>query len=118
MKQPWTQEPWPDTGDVVAYRGDSSGTAINDDNEAEDYQRARVCVNACAGIADPADFIKQAHQGGMKLFRIKAAGKIISSGVFAPNQAAAKRLFKKEYPRWKSAKLTVTEITKPCVFNL
>lgn len=116
MKQLWTQEPWPGTGDVIAYRHDSSGTAINDGNEAEDYQRARVCVNACAGLTDPAEFIKQAR--GNRLFHIKAAGKIISSGVFAPDKAAAKRLFKKEYPKWKTAKLTVTEITKSCIFNL
>ena len=54
----WSPEPWPE----IVMRYDS--LSIN----RRDYNRARACVNACAGIADPAAIKRVIRDAGDLLF--------------------------------------------------
>lgn len=55
MTQNWTPEPWNrDTHKV--YEGPDSDREVR----IRDYERAFACVNALAGIADPAAFVTRA----------------------------------------------------------
>lgn len=53
-EQRWTPEPWPE--DLMLYRFEFMKCDIDILNE---YRRARACVNACAGMDDPAKEIAE-----------------------------------------------------------
>ena len=69
MSSKHTPEPWPEP-DV-----NHCGTRLI---PLADYQRARICVNACAGIEDPAEAIREARGALFALLAVRENGDVPS----------------------------------------
>ena len=54
-EQTWTKEPWgDDIGAAMFYDG---ARATHNCLDKSDFQRAKACVNALAGIPDPTEYV-------------------------------------------------------------